>query len=405
VTGTTLRTRRDVSALAQLVENVQRRPVPDLRSLGVLRVDAVPTVNLTLVRRIPGSDPEQSQLYVMQRSFDPETSFLHVMQSDMLRLALIALVAALLTGWWFSDQILRPLHALVRGARAMEDGDYTHPLEVLHRDEIGYLVERFVAMRHRERAYVDSLEHVTRLKSDFISVASYELRTPISGLASYRDLFADGTFGPVSPKQAEALGQMRQFIARLASVADDATLVAQVQGERLQLDLAACEVEPMARLAVAVAKAQGTGRPVNVTLDCAPIEATVEADEKALSQAITHLVRTALHFAPDGGDVVVRLSADDRRLRIEVRNPGDGIPAQRLDALLDRGEAAETPPREGQASAYDFKAAGLGLGVAIARSVAEAHGGSLTAARTDGEGSAFVLEVPAARAPEERAAA
>ena len=404
VTGTTLRTPREIAALKAKVEGLRRLSVTDLAALGVLRVDAGPTVYLTMVRRIPGSDPAQSQLYVMQRSFDPETSFLHVMQSDMLRLALLALVAALVTGWWFSDQILRPLHALVRGARAMERGDYTQPLEVLHRDEIGYLVERFVAMRQREHAYVDNLEHVTRLKSDFISVASYELRTPISGLASFRDLFADGTFGPVSPRQAEALDAMRQFITRLVCVADDATLVAQVQGERLKLDIAACDVEPMARLAVAVASAQGTGR-ATVPVHCEGLDEPLEVDEKALSQAITHLVRTALHFAPEAGEVAVRVDADGEQLRIEVGNLGSGIPEARLDALLRRGEATAAPAPEAVNASYDFKAAGLGLGVAIARSVAQAHGGELSAVRAEIGGSAFVLELPAQPAEAGRAAA
>jgi signal transduction histidine kinase len=405
VTGTTLEAPEDRSELLKLVRSVDPGRTPDLKKLGILRLKTPKTVYLTMLRQLPGAAPGGEQLYVMQRSFDPETSFQNVMQRDMVKLALIAVLVALVTGLLLSDQIVRPLQALVRGAQAMETGDYSHPLQVLRRDEIGYLVERFVEMRKRESAYVNSLEQVAKLKSQFISVASHELRTPISVLASYCDLLSGGNLGPVAPKQREALETMRGYITRLTRIAEDATQMAQVQGERLVLHLQPCAIRPMVQQAVGTAIAQRRRRPVAVRLTCDTFDAPVQVDERVLSVAITHLVTNAIRFTPDGGEVQVHATETNRRLRVEVTDRGVGIAPDRLEALLTHGVPVGASLDHRSSDGLDFKSSGLGLGLPIARAVVEAHDGVLRAESREGEGSTFAFEIPLVYSESERAAA
>ena len=405
VTGTTLNAPGDLAAMGRLFKTIDFQQAPDLKQLGVLRVKSASREYLTMLRRIPGADPNGTQFYVMQRSFDPETSFQHVMQRDMVMLAVIAVLVALITGWLLSDQIVRPLNALVRGAQAMETGDYSHPLEVLRRDEIGYLVERFVEMRKRESAYVNSLEQVAKLKNQFISVASHELRTPISVLASYCDLLSGGNLGAVVPKQQEALGVMRGYITRLTRIAEDATQMAQVQGERLVLNVQPCAVEVMVQQAVGAAIAQRRQRPVRVSLTCDRFEGPILVDEKVLSVAITQLVTNAIRYTQDGGEVQVHVAEAAGRLRIQVRDRGVGISADKLEALLTHGVPLGASLDHRSSDGLEFKSAGLGLGLAITRAVVEAHDGVLLANSREGEGSIFALELPLIYADGRRAAA
>jgi signal transduction histidine kinase len=326
------------------------------------------------------------------------------MQKDMFLLAALAVLIALLSGWAFSEQVLRPLQSLVRGAHEMEQGNYDHPLEVHGGDELGYLSERFVEMRRREQAYVSSLEQSARLKSEFIAIASHELRTPISVLAGYRDVIAGGSLGPVTPKQAEALEAMRGYLSRLTRVAEDATHVAQVRGERLVLKFEAQEIEPIVRRAVGAALAEGANRTVKVDVTCKRLETPAMVDGKSLAQAIAHLVSNAIRYTPDGGHVDVAAFVRDSRVRIEVRDSGVGIAEDRLQSLLAGASMGETLQQQAANSA-DFKSTGLGLGLSIARSIAEAHGGTLTAESREGQGSLFTLEFPLMRDEEQRAAA
>ena len=405
VTGTTLSKPGDLAALAKCVETMAIKPSDDLSKLGVIQVKGGHDVYLTLVRRIPESDAGTAQLYVLQRSFDPETSFLHLMQKDMFLLAALAFLIALLSGWVFSEQILRPVQNLVRGAHEMERGNYEHPVEVRRGDELGYLAERFVEMRRREQAYVSSLEQTARLKSQFISGTSHELRTPISVLGGYRDLLASGNLGPVSPKQAEVLKAMGDYLAKLTQVAEDATQVSQMKGERLVLTFEACAVEPIVRRAVGAALAEGATRKVKVDVECRRLEAPAEVDGASLAKAIAHLVSNAIRFTPDGGRVEVAAFVRDQRLRIEVRDSGVGIAEDRLHALLTDDIPAPKLQDAQASSGLDFKSSGLGLGLSIARAIAEAHGGTLTAESREGQGSLFVLDLPVTREEQKRAAA
>jgi len=182
---------------------------------------------LTLVRRIPKSDSPGRDFYVMQRSLDAETAFLPMIEHELLRLGILAALAAVLAGLFLAEHIMRPLKRLVRSAEEMERGNFDYPLQKRGRDEIGYLTDRFSDMRRQERVYVNSLQEVARLKSDFISVASHELRTPISIIHGYGELFIAGGLGQVSPEQLRAIHEIEKELEKLNRVADEATRLAE----------------------------------------------------------------------------------------------------------------------------------------------------------------------------------
>ena len=404
VTGTTLNTDGDRAALLQTLGTLDLGPGADLRQIGVQQVRGPNETYLTLVRRIPVSDPRTRQLYVLQRAYDPETTFLHTMKQDMVTLGVVALILALLTGLLFSEQVLRPIGRLVRASQAMEQGDYDHPLAVRRSDELGYLAERFVVMRQRERTTMDSLEQAARLKSQFLSIASHELRTPLSVLIGYRDLLANGELGPVTPKQQQALQAMESYLARLTSVAEDAARFARVKGERLQLDVRPCDPEAVVQRAVAAARAAGSRRQVAISIESADFGAPVDADPDAIEQAILQLVSNGIRYTPDGGRVVVRSSERDGRWCIAVEDSGVGISEERLGTLLLHGLPIEDINNHRSATGLEFNAPGLGLGLSIARGIAEAHRGTLSAESRVGKGSTFVITVPM-RHTDERATA
>ncbi len=404
-TGSTLQAPGDRTALVRALERVDLTAEPGRGRPAVERVRAPGADYLTVARRIPGSDPGARQYYVMQRSFDPETSFLSHMRRDLLVLVALALAAALITGLVFSGQILGPVQRLVRGAQEMEKGNYEHPLGASGNDELGYLATRFGEMRRRERAYLGSLEQGTRLKSRFLSVAAHELRTPISVLIGYHDLFVGGGLGPVSPAQKHALDTMRSHLARLTRLAEDAARFARVKGERLVLELQPRDVPALVRNAVGAAVAAGSGRAVRVETHCEPFDEPVEVDAESIEQAILQLVTNGIRFTPDGGRVDVRARGRDSMLRIEVQDTGIGIEAGRLDAVLTDGFTPGDPLKHRSSTGLEFDVPGLGLGLPIATAIAEAHGGRLCAESHPGGGSTFILEVPMRQSERARDAA
>jgi signal transduction histidine kinase len=404
-TGTTLRTGTERRALESTLRAANLGPETNPVRLGVLRTKVGGGHEyLTIVRRIPGTSALSSQFYVLQRSFDPETVFQLTIRNDLIALAAVALILAIMTSFVFSEQILRPVQKLVNGAREMEAGNYDHPIGVDRDDELGYLADQFTRMRSREQAYVASLERATRLKSEFISIASHELRTPISVLAGYRDLLAEGSLGPLGPKQVKVIEAMREYLDRLKRVAEDAAMVAEMRNERMTLDRRPVPLPGVIQLAVDAAHAAAAGRNVKVESVVETPEAVVSVDSQALAQALTHLVNNGIRFTPDGGRVQVTAGVDGGVLSIAVSDTGVGMNEAVVASLHAHGAAERDAAHHRSAVGLEFNSGGLGLGFSLARGIVAAHGGQIEISSRQGEGSTFTVLIPVEDAEQRLAA-
>jgi len=364
------------------------------RDGAVFEVRAPSHTYLTLARELPRSEPGSRQVYVMQRALDTETAFLRDMQGRLLEIGVVALLLVLLAGVFVSHRITSPVQRLVRAAEAMERGDYDYPLESAGRDELGYLTTRFGDMRQQQHALVQNLEQVARLRSEFINVASHELRTPISVITSYQELMADGLLGPVSDRQREALEAMGRAATKLANIAEDATRMTQLQGERMPLALDEHPLAALVEHALADVRRASRGRSVALAAELAPGLGSARVDGSRLTKALAHLIANGVRFTADGGHVWVEARREGGELVFTVRDDGVGIPAERLPLLFDATSSMLDSLSHHSSSTLEFGSRGLGLGLAIARGVAEAHGGTLSATSVPGEGSTFTLRLP-----------
>lgn len=393
VCASTMDSRPDRDATLARMPEVRPRPL-DLERGTILDIHGPTHTYLTLVRRIPDSKPAAGQLYVMQRALDAETAFLRDIQSHLLAIGVAAVVLAVLAGFLIAGRIVAPVRRLVRGAEEMERGNYDFPLEIRSRDEIGYLAERFSDMREHQRLYVGSLEDVTRLKSEFISIASHELRTPITILRGFQELMVGETLGPVTAQQRHALQGMEQSLGTLTRIAEDATRMALIESERLQLRLEPCSLTELVAGAVRAARAAAPERQVELVDATDPNEGTVELDAPRLSVAITNLLQNGIRFTPDGGRVEVSGRREQGWVVVTVSDTGIGIPEERR-RRLEHAAPVRDAANHHSSSRLEFNSAGLGLGLSIARGIVIAHGGTLSLESTPGRGTRVTIRVPA----------
>ena len=349
---------------------------------------------LTLVRRIPDSGPSSPQFYVMQRSLEAETGYLTVTRNLLIQLGVLAVIVAILGGMAVAQRITAPIQRLVRAADEMEKGDYQYPLEIHSRDEIGHLAERFEEMRQHEKVYVRSLEEVGRIKSEFIDVASHELRTPISIIRGFHDLFATGGLGPVTPPQTKALAAIEASLMSLTRVAEDATKMAQIEGERLILTIDDYDVASVLRQGVADAMTDARKRELDVEVDVEPDLGPARMDGMRNAQAISQLVRNSIRFTPDGGLIEVRAWSEENELVLQVRDTGIGIPEEKFGDLFERSFMVRDSLHHHSSNTLEFRSAGLGLGLAIVRGIVEAHGGTIKVESQVSRGTTFTLRLP-----------
>ena len=392
VTGTTLNGRDHDAILRAMARIVLTSKKKSGESIVELR--GANESYLSLVRPIPGSLPGQRQVYVMQRSLDIERAFLTGVQASMLQLFAIAVLFALVMGYLVTMRITRPVQRLVRGAEEMERGNYDFPLGVRSQDEIGYLADRFQEMRQHEKHYVSELEEMARQKSEFIAIASHELRTPISVIKGFMELFTSGSLGQTNDQQRQALGAIERAINHLTTIAENATRVAQMESERLVLNLENHEVEQIAKDAIGAAAVDAPNRNITLSSVVEPDLPPARVDGPRLVQAIANLVRNGIRFTPDGGTVEVHARREDDALVVVVRDTGVGITPERLRRVWDRSFTSPDSMHHHSSTKLEFKSAGLGLGLTMVKGIVEAHGGIVEARSCEGEGSIFTIRVP-----------
>src|SRR6266540_1384560 len=240
------------------------------------------------------------------------------------------------------------------------------------------------------------IEELDRLRSAFMHNLAHELSTPLTPLAGYLRILASGKLGALPPQQQRIVDTMLQSVRRLTGIVDNLADFASLEvGEA---PLLSGEVEPdrLADEVVGDLKAAIRDARLHVTVMHGG-GGPVVADPRKLRQALANLVANAVKFSPHGGEVLVEVKREPERLRFTVYDQGPGIRQGEADRIFEplyhaasRGEAARLP--------------GTGLGLPVARRIAEAHGGRVfveSPPRTQPAshsrhftGSKFVLELP-----------
>lgn len=247
-------------------------------------------------------------------------------------------------------------------------------------EPIGYL---FVA------ADLTRAQEAARLKDEFIGLISHELRTPISSVLGYLELVRDD---PVTPEQQQYLGIAERNARRLLGLVNELLFTAQVEAGRFAL------VESDVDLAAVVSGAVESARPaaaragVTIVEEVPPGPAMVRGDALRLTQVCDNLISNAVKFTPRDGTVTVGLIVEGDEASIVIRDTGLGIPADELDQLYGQFFRAGTAIRNA--------VPGVGLGLAITKSIVDAHAGTIDVASAVGAGTEFTVRLPVGHAPE-----
>jgi two-component system sensor histidine kinase GlrK len=225
-----------------------------------------------------------------------------------------------------------------------------------------------------------------RMKQQLLASVSHELHTPLAKLREALALLGDGTAGPLTPRQARVVQ-----LARDACEREVRTVTALLDTSRLQTGQAlriqsGVSIDAVIQAAIDEERPDADERRVTVRLALEGEAPSLAVDVALVERTVANLVRNAVSVSPAGSEVEVRRRTDGRSVRIEVIDRGPGLPATL------QGD----PFRAFQSAAVGERAAGLGLGLPLAREVARAHGGDLVVARTGPEGTCFAFLLPLA---------
>src|SRR6266536_6224141 len=294
------------------------------------------------------------------------------------------LVAVGVAAYWLTRRELRPLERLAEKSRAIAAGDLSQRVEPDDpRTEVGRLGGALnVMLTEIERAFDDRLAAEERLRQ-FVADASHELRTPVTSIRGFAELFRRGA-GDRPADLANVMRRIEQEGERMGALVEELLLLARLD-QGLPLERQPVDLAVVLEAATDAARAADPARPIDVEYE-SPL--VVLGAQSRLRQVVDNLLTNARVHTPAGTPIQVRLAAEDGEVVLEVSDEGPGVPAEEADRIFERFHRIDRSRARSQG--------GVGLGLAIVRSVVEAHGGAVAHRPRPGGGSVFRVSLPLA---------
>jgi histidine kinase len=292
-----------------------------------------------------------------------------------LAIALVAgLVAAAVMAAFAADRILRPIGRVRAATRRLAAGHYDQRVARPAEAELAGLADDVNALAR-------ALDDTERRRARLVSDVAHELRTPLTTIRGYTEGMLDG----VIPPDGEVLAAVLDHVERLERLATDLGTLSRSDEGRLELQLTPVDVAALARSIASGLQATAVDRGIELRTEGAHrVEAM--ADRDRLGQVLGNLIGNAVDYTPPGGRVVVTVTAGAAACTVAVADTGIGLAPDDLAHVFDRFyrvEGVERPP------------GGSGIGLGIARAIARAHGGDVTATSDGpGGGATFTLRIP-----------
>jgi heavy metal sensor kinase len=318
-------------------------------------------------------------IVVVGADLEPMDEELEFLRGILAYIVPIALLIAGIGGWFLARQTLSPVVAMADRARRIGVENLSERLPVgVRRDELAHLAETFNELLAR-------LEASLIQQRQFMADASHELRTPVATTRTAASVALQQQHRD-EREYRDTLEIVEQQAARLSRVVDDMFTLARADAGNYPMRMTPMYLDEVVDEVVRAARVVASTRSVSIEPMTVP-SAAFTGDEELIRRMLVNLIDNAVRHSPGGGTVRVDLDGTDGGYAIAVRDQGPGIPSEIRPHIFERFFRGDASRRS---SAHD----GAGLGLALARWIANAHGGDVILARSSPSGSTFVITLP-----------
>jgi signal transduction histidine kinase len=244
----------------------------------------------------------------------------------------------------------------------MGKGNFDQSIEVTSQDEIGQLTKTFNEM-------AKSLSEIDKMKSEFVTIASHELRTPIQAMLLSISGVLEGYSGQIDDEVREDLLLARIGIERLMRLVESLLDLSRMEARKTALNVNKISVRAIVERAIAEVKGLSEAHGHAITLHMPSDVPSIEADRDRIIQLLVNLLSNAIKYNPDGGAIILKVEQAGESVSFVSADNGYGIPASAQDRIFDKFFQAD--------SIMSQKVGGTGLGLAISKEIVQMHGGSI----------------------------
>ncbi|HWP79199.1 MAG TPA: ATP-binding protein [Candidatus Acidoferrum sp.] len=275
-----------------------------------------------------------------------------------------------------------PLRSMSAAARRFGQGDFDVRVAATGDDEVAELAVAFNNM-------AESLARTEEMRRSFIANVSHDLKTPMTIISGFIDGILDGT---VPPEEASKyLHLVSDEVRRLSRLVTTLLDLAKLESDEVEFKTGPFDLcETIRQVLISFEKVIGEqGLSLDLALDCDEI--TARGDPDAIYRVIYNIIDNAIKFTPQGGEIAITMEKREKMAVCMIKNTGEGIPKDELPKLFYRFYKSD------QSRSLDKR--GSGLGLYIAKSIIDRHGGTITAESEPGKFAAFIFTLPLAQPP------
>ena len=317
------------------------------------------------------------------RSMQSVEATTHRSQNIAFGITICTMLIAVMAAFIITRTITRPIRVLIHGVQQIGQGKFI-PIQVSSNDEVALLAQAINEMSAQ-------LNRINELKEEMMHHIAHELRTPLATMLTAHYLLTEHSRESLTPEQHRLLTVLRNGIDKLTTFSHDFLDLSKIEAGMMEYQFERTDLAEFIRPFVDNAALTASPKSINVKLQTRPVP-DVMIDREKFEQVVNNLLSNAIKYTDAGGNITVSVASFDGGVRLSVQDTGIGIAAEDLPKVFTKFYRVRTGSRSGPK--------GTGVGLALVKSVAEGHGGSVSVTSTVGSGSTFSIEIPAARLAE-----
>lgn len=342
---------------------------------------------------------------IMHFSYHSLYPQIKIMVYQVVGLTLLSMLFTSFLAWIVTGKITEPLDRLTEQARGMIHGSFEETELETSKNEVQLLTNTFNLMTSRLQENIKQLEEnnvklgnlneelkeLDRLKSDLLANVSHELRTPLTSIKGYTEYILERKLGPITQKQEKGLMVVQRNLERLSKLINALLDYSLMDAEKMVLTVKPFNLKLLSKQVVVNLGSELEKRSVQFQIDIPDDLPLVVGDKDKIYQVLENLTINAIKFTESGGTITIGarpvVQENETMVRINVSDTGIGIPEPALQRIFDRFYQVDGTSKR--------KYGGMGLGLAIAKSIIDAHKGKVEVDSKVGHGTTFTIILPA----------
>jgi len=337
---------------------------------------------------------ELAQLYRDWADVELEVSQLHRVKvlenSQMVGLinvafAVLSILVGILIAFMVSHSISKPVSQLHDAAMQLEKGDFSSRVIIKTSDELEDLGKSLNKAIEALGRVDDERKQMDKVKTEFLSITSHELRSPMTPMRAQLQMLQEGYFGKMNDKQKESVDIILRNTTRLDNIIQDFLEISRIEAARLKFTFIKTSLKPYIARLTEEMQAFLPEKKIALSVNIGQLP-EIEMDPDRTMQVLRNLMTNAIKFTPDGGKMTVNVEAKNDQIFFSVRDTGIGIAKENQARIFE-------PFFQEEQTMYR-KYSGTGLGLAICRGIVESQGGKIWFESEQGKGTTFFFTIP-----------